>query len=817
MRGHVFLFTLGLLGSLAGAQTIDTLEWVDSANASVARIKFGANVRFLRQAPTVVSDLIQVSFDISAVDEAAFDKTPKESHRLPPRNLLPGITLSYSSLGASRPRVLHLQFTKKVYAMARQGADARTIEIEFPSVDEDPRAATLPTMAVSLADRRFAVLLQLQTANPNAETPRIPAQLQEYVVFQHEASKASDAPTALAVGYFRSAEDAETVRKVALTRFPAAVVFELQSNTGVAHKVKPDEVAAPTLPERPVTGGMEAENRSGVGLNAPFQSDLGAEKMLSQAKDALTQRRFREAVEILNRALMLPPNSSSEEAQELIGLAWEGVPDNARALMEYKLYQRLYPKGVGTERVAQRLAKIDQGVSVAGRASGGDPESDARAAYSYSGGISQYYYGGSSKSESLLNISAGIDQSTLSRTTQSALVTSLDFTGKYKSDSTEAKLVLRGNSSHNFVATSQAQSSLGAAYLDYKNLNSRVGLRLGRQSAISGSLFGLFDGASLSVPISSDLRFSGSMGVPANMLVTAPAQQLYGAMLEADNLFDHWAGSISLVDQKTEGISDRRAVGLEVRYFGDGISAFSQMDYDLNFEKINAFTLQGSMQGPFDTSITVLVDDRKAPSLQLSDALISSGMTSLKTLLQLRSLAEVKDMAIGTAAQARQAMVSVSRPLSPNWQASADIRYSEIGELPAVGNFQAMPATGAQYAFSVQLTGSNLYSSRDVNGFNLSFLNSNSLQGSQIAYNNLTGVLDNRASIEFSMSLYTQTDNTSTRVNRVSPGLRISYKLTDRTSITGETIFERSTTDGPTNHDSSSAYFFYVGYRYDLF
>ncbi|MGI9133613.1 MAG: hypothetical protein ACR2I0_06670, partial [Rhodoferax sp.] len=267
----------------------------------------------------------------------------------------------------------------------------------------------------------------------------------------------------------------------------------------------------------------------------------------------------------------------------------------------------------------------------------------------------------------------------------------------------------------------------------------------------------------------------------------------------------------------TEQISDRRAIGTEVRYFGEGMSVFSQMDYDLNFQKVNAFTLQGSVQGPMDTSITMLVDDRKAPGLQLSDALISSGATSLKTLLQLKSLSEVQDLALGTAAQARQGMVSVSRALSPKWQASTDLRYSDIGALPAVGNFQAMPATGAQYTWSMQLTGSNLYSNRDINGFNLSLLNSGGLQGTQLSYNNLTGFLENRASVEFSLSLYTQTDNTATRLNRVSPGVRLSYKLSERASLMGETIFEQSTTEGPSNHDTSSAYFFYFGYRYDLY
>ena len=117
----------------------------------------------------------------------------------------------------------------------------------------------------------------------------------------------------------------------------------------------------------------------------------------------------------------------------------------------------------------------------------------------------------------------------------------------------------------------------------------------------------------------------------------------------------------------------------------------------------------------------------------------------------------------------------------------------------------------------MQLTGSNLYSSRDINGFNLSVIHSDTLRGTQFAYNNLTGFMDNKASFEPSLRIYTQTDNTATKVLRVSPGVRFSYKLSDRASLLGETIYERSTTDGPTNHEDSTAVFFYLGYRYDFY
>jgi hypothetical protein len=318
------------------------------------------------------------------------------------------------------------------------------------------------------------------------------------------------------------------------------------------------------------------------------------------------------------------------------------------------------------------------------------------------------------------------------------------------------------------------------------------------------------------MPFGEHYKVDAMLGVPANTLVNAPQQTMTGVMLEADNLFEHWGGNVSLVEQTSEGISDRRAIGSEIRYFGESLSMFTQIDYDINFNAVNALTLQGSFQGPYDTTITMLVDDRKAPSLQLSDALISQGGTSLKTLLQAHSMEAVQGFALATAAQARQAMVSFSRALSSKWQGSMDLRYSDVGALPAVGNFQAQPATGAQYNVSFQLTGSNLYSSRDINGLNLSLISSDTMSGTQLAFNNLTGFMDNKLSLEPSIRYYTQVDNTQTKISRISPGLRLSYKLSDRASLMAETIYETSQTDGLTNHETSESYFFYMGYRYDF-
>jgi tetratricopeptide (TPR) repeat protein len=809
---------LALLAQLASAQTIESLEWVEGGGATIARITFGANVRFLRQAPAAgtPTDLAQMSFQLVAADEAVVAQSTEEGKRLAAATGRPGVELSYTPVPKSQTKLLTLRLSEKLRVLVRQGPGARSIDLVFASRSDAEQSASqpLPEPAEAAQERRYVVLLQSSPANQASAMPRIPAAFQNYEVYTQNSQREGVPSVDLLLGFFKSERDAQTVRRSALPIFAGAQVLSTAQSLvqAAAKSAAPAEAVAANLPAGP---------QPQVDVTVSDTDGQGA-ALLAKAQAAYDAGRFQEAVDASNQALMLPPNPFTPATQELIGRAWEGLGQSAKARTEYQLYLKLYPQGEAVQRVNQRLTALG------GAGTGAEPQvagagaglKSGKARMSATGSVSQYYYGGQTKTDSLVNLGTGIDQATLTTTNQSVLVSSWDATARYDTDDSITKLVMRGAHSDNLANNSSVSASnqglISAAYVDYRDLKSRTDFRVGRQSAIGGSLFGLFDGVSMAMPLGEKYKIDAMMGVPANTLVSAPQQAMAGVMLEADNLFEHWGGNLSLVEQTTEGISDRRAIGTEVRYFGDTLSMYTQLDYDVNFNALNAFTVQGSFQGPYDTTVTMLVDDRKAPSLQLSDALISQPGTSLKTLLQTNSLATVQGYALATAAQARQAMVSLSRALSSKWQGSMDLRYSEVGALPAVGNFQAQPATGAQYNVSFQLTGSNLYSSRDINGFNLSFINSDTISGTQLAYNNLTGFKDNRFSLEPSIRYYTQTDNTQTRISRVSPGLRVSYKLSERANLMAEGIYETSQTEGPSNHETGESYFFYLGYRYDF-
>lgn len=551
---------------------------------------------------------------------------------------------------------------------------------------------------------------------------------------------------------------------------------------------------------------------------ASAEVEARATELMTAAKDAVTKGRTEAAIAQLNQLLLLPPNSASQDAQEMMGLAWERSGDLGRAKMEYELYLKLYSAGEGAQRVAQRLASMGVAPTRSDAlAQAAAPELVKQTGPKYTGSIAQYYFGGKSRSQSLVNLDSGIDQSTLSKTTESALVTNLDLGARYTTEESDIRAVLRGTGSKNLSTTSNNASILNAAYLDYRQTASGLAARVGRQSAINGGLLGMFDGVSLTYPVRTGLRVNLMGGVPANPLVTAPAERLFAGMVEADSILGSLSGDMYIINQTTEGITNRRAIGTELRYSDERGSLYALLDYDQLFHAVNAFSVQASMQGAGQTTYTLLLDSRKAPSLQMTNALISTGAVSLNTLLQTQSLEEVLAAARSTTAQARQMLFSVSKPLGEKWQATGDIRFSDIGELPAVGNFEATPATGAQYGLSLQLTGSNLYSKRDINNFNLSLLSTPVFHGVQLAYNNLTGFADNKFTLEPSLRIYVQQDVQGSKMTRITPGLRGSYNFSKRTSVMGECMVEHSTNEGPTNQDTTNSVFFYFGVRHELF
>jgi len=260
---------------------------------------------------------------------------------------------------------------------------------------------------------------------------------------------------------------------------------------------------------------------------------------------------------------------------------------------------------------------------------------------------------------------------------------------------------------------------------------------------------------------------------------------------------------------------DRRATGVETRYFDGTRSIYSLVDYDVSFERLNVGMMQGTWQTTGGTLFTALYDRRKAPLLTTSNALLLQPGVSLSQALQSMSIDQLRQQALAVTADVTQALVSVTTPLTKTWQVGADYRITNVGALPATSTLPATPSTGNVYTYTVQAIGNNLYGKRDIHVFNLTYLEAQSYKGQYFSYNNLLA-FGEKWQLEPSIRLYHQKDTADVTQRRITPGLRLTYRIRERIALEGEYDFEKTITTSPTQRDDTIHHFLYAGYRIDF-
>ena len=561
---------------------------------------------------------------------------------------------------------------------------------------------------------------------------------------------------------------------------------------------------------------MAGKGAPTVATTAAPDVERQASEAMQKARSAFADNKWDDAINALNQLLILPPNSLSQQAQEMVGLARERSGQLGKAKAEYELYLKLYPDAEGAKRVKERLAMLEQ--RLAGTPAGARPASElveSRAPVkTVFGSFAQYYYEGKTKSESAFNTPTTVDQATLSSRDLAAIVTTVDANARYRSEQSDVRLVFRDTDSVSLIDRNPSRNRLDAAYVDYRGLQNPYSLRLGRQIGTGGGIFGRFDGAIAGYKFTKNWRINANVGAPVDYGLDSN-RYFYGLNLDAENVFENWSGNVYVIRQMVDGIADRDAVGGEIRYFKNSNSLYSMVDYDTLFKKWNMVMIQGSTQTSGRTTFTVLLDQRKAPPLSTTNAVFGQPVTSVKVLLRTNTEEQLRQKALAITSDVKQVLASVTTPVSAAWQIGADYRLTNVGALPAYNDIPATPGTGNIYAYSLQAIGSNVYSRRDINVFSSTWLQSPLFRGESLSYSNLTGI-GSKWSLEPSLRWYAQRDNTDTSANRYTAVLRLTYAWKENISFDGEYDVERSITVSPIQRESAVHQFFYLGYRYSF-
>lgn len=551
-----------------------------------------------------------------------------------------------------------------------------------------------------------------------------------------------------------------------------------------------------------------------------------AKELMTSAKAAMEAGEYENATQMFNRLLNLPPNEFSQEAQELVGNAREKNGDFAKAKIEYDLYLKLYPGSEGALRVNTRLAAIKDGTAkVADNKFSTKKQINKINETSAFGSLSQYYYGGKTLTETR---TPGTNTNTRS-TDQSALVTSLDITGRWRHNQYDDKVVFRNAHTHNFPPGDNFRdiNRLNAAYWDHEDKSLGYMFRLGRQPGNSQGVLGRFDGGFARYNINDKFRITGVAGVPDNgshsKIITK--RQFYGSALEFGNSASNLSGNVYAIQQNADGFAERRAIGSELRYFNNNTSWFGLLDYDTIYDQVNIALLQGNWTGAYDITYNVLLDHRTSPILYAETAIPAvAGATSVGSLQKLMTKQQIIQTVKDVTANTDTALFGLTKQLTPRWQLAGDVRLNRTSSTRGTGNafvpgISSSLSTGTAYTYFMQAIGNNTIFADDTLVINGSFVDDPSYYAETLGLTNVA-TFRTKWHVSSSLNFYNQRSDKilqDLKLFKIAPTLRVSYQLADAGLLEAELSLERSYTEDNTDTKiKSTRESMFVGYRWDF-
>jgi len=561
--------------------------------------------------------------------------------------------------------------------------------------------------------------------------------------------------------------------------------------------------------------------------------NASAKDLMTSGKAAMAAGEYENATQMFNRLLNLPPNEYSQDAQELVGNSRDKNGDFAKAKIEYELYLKLYQQSEGALRVKLRLAAINNGTAkVAENKVSTKRQINQVNQNNIFGSLSQYYYGGKSMTD---NTSGGIKTSTRN-TDQSAFVTSFDATDRWRHNQYDDKLVFRDAQTHNFLPGSGSNRSdinrLTAAYWDHEDKLLGYMTRLGRQPGNAQGVLGMFDGVFVKYSITDQYRITGVAGVPDNgshsPIITN--RHFYGSALEFGLPGSTVSGNVYAIQQIADRLTERRAVGTELRYFNNSTSAFGLLDYDTIYHDVNIAFVQGNWTSSNQITFNALLDHRKSPILYGETAIQAVPFASPLSVGGLQNVltnSQIYSTIKKITAETDTALIGATKQITQKWQLGGDVRLNrtvgtlgiDLSLIPGGINVAPIPSTGIAYTYDLQAIGINTLFSDDTSVINTSFVYDPHYFAQTLGLTNVA-TFRSKWHVTSSLNLYHQKGDASQlgqTTYKIAPTARISYQLLNNALVEADLGFEKTYQDDNANTKlRSTRESMFVGYRWDF-
>ena len=168
------------------------------------------------------------------------------------------------------------------------------------------------------------------------------------------------------------------------------------------------------------------------------------------------------------------------------------------------------------------------------------------------------------------------------------------------------------------------------------------------------------------------------------------------------------------ISQDNSGVTDRDAVGVELRYLDANKLFFTLVDYDIYFDQLNTFLFIGSWNLRDESKLNLTLDYRNSPVLTKTNATQGQGVTSLGALFDVYTDDELKQLALDRTAIPETFTSGWVERFGEDWQLIVEVTATKFGETPASGGVEVMPAIDWEFYYNTQVNGNRDFYDEDT-------------------------------------------------------------------------------------------------------
>lgn len=832
-RGLILLIVAWMLPAWAQQMRIvDQIDVEESGEQTRIRLNFNVPLQYVNHAPQNHGDKIILQLrPVVASQTQEIDFAQPESLNWEATSGIPLQFVRYEG-GSSQRVQIGIYFSTETDFEVQASSDARSLSILLPKSErQEPVVSEMPVVTppgnvaasaplIKPISGRYVLNLESSTEMrplPDAASLGLQGPLALYAIQSPVEGRIWNR---IRLGFFPTKAAAIAVQQRLETRYPRAwiaVAGEDEREEALKSGVVIGTTTAPAGETRPHLLPRQPELMPS--LPALPQERLDA--LMEEARQAMAGADYARAIQIYTKVLQHVDTGKHQDAQEYLGLARERNNQLAHAKLAYEQYLERYPEGAGTERVRQRLAGITTARMTPKAKLRTAERGQEEPSWNVFGSFSQYYRRDTSHIVTEDTSTPTTTRDTETRVNLSSLSTDLDITGRRRGGPLEIQSRFTGGYEHDFLDEDEGSGDLSrvsSLYVDLQERPHGIGGRFGRQTSSKGGVLGRFDGALLSYQLRPSVKLNAVSGYPVDSSKDSPDTErfFYGLSADFGTFANAWDFSAFIIEQQIDSINDRRAVGGEARYFDPVKSVLTYVDYDISYSVLNTFLVLGNWNLSNQVSLNATVDYRKSPILTTRNAIQGQGVETLAELRSRFSVDEMRQLAEDRTADSRSYTLGLSRPLNDRFQISGDVTLSEFDSTPASGGVEALPGTGIESFYNLQLIGSNLLKEGDITIFGLRYSDTSTSKTTSASINErypLTKAwrVNPRLRID-----YRQNQNTATDQWTGAPSVLMDYLWRKRYRFEFETGGEWSTRELVDGNEDVKSYYVYLGYRADF-